>query len=413
MQPEVQLTEELVTSILNNVAALAASRQLDTASFGLQRTIQRLTSGRRINAASDDAAGLAISNRLSADIRVAGQGRRNANDGISFLQVADGALNEVTNLLTRGAELAQQAQSGTLSAPDRQALNAEYQTLAANVNAILTQTKFNGAAVFQGGATSLSGAGSLAATNAAAVGGITNGFHNLHWVVDEMLGGSNGFTGYAGDANLTQLTSAAYDSEYYFFDSSSPTDLSAQAVSAAQAFLAAHPTDANAATLLSMAQYLQGNPPVAGNNAASRAGAVAAASGSVPVPGSSAVTVAVGGYSAITLNTNSSAIPTSYGALATAGSALTAQATLGTALDAVSSLRATLGASQQQLSSISNALGIQVENFTTAFSQIRDATIADEVVNLSRFQILSQSGTAALAQANLASQSIVTLLRSA
>lgn len=87
-----------MASILNNVSALGATRQLDVTNAGLQQTIERLTTGRRINRASDDAAGLGISNQLGADIRIASQGKRNANDGISYLQVADSVLDEVTNL---------------------------------------------------------------------------------------------------------------------------------------------------------------------------------------------------------------------------------------------------------------------------------------------------------------------------
>jgi len=102
-----------MASILNNIAALGAARQLGTTSSGLQATIERLTTGKRINKASDDAAGLAIANRLTADIKISGQAQRNANDGISFLNMADGTLSEVTNLLTRASELAQQAKTGT------------------------------------------------------------------------------------------------------------------------------------------------------------------------------------------------------------------------------------------------------------------------------------------------------------
>ena len=103
-----------------------------------------------------------------------------------------------------------------------------------------------------------------------------------------------------------------------------------------------------------------------------------------------------------------------YGAthnLTTATNASTAAGLIMLALDSVSSARASLGADQQQLSSVSNALGIQVENFTAAYSQIRDANVADEVVNLTKFQILNQSGTSALGQANPASQQILALHR--
>lgn len=272
-----------MASILNNVAALGASRQLGITSVGLQRTIQRLTTGQRINNASDDAAGLAISNKLGADIRIANQGRRNANDGVSYLQVADGVLDEVTSLLTRAAELAQQSQTGTISNTNRASIDAEFQNIIANIADIGQSTKFNGTTVFSGAALTVSVAG---------------------------------FTAIA---------------------------VSVASISASSS-------------------------------------------------------VALG-------------MTTSTTSLSTASAASTAATAIAAALDSVSSLRATLGASQQQLNSIANSLGIQVENFTAAFSQIRDANISDEVVNLTKFQILNQSGTSALAQANSSSQSILALLR--
>jgi flagellin len=272
-----------MTSILNNVAALGASRQLGVTAVGLQKTIQRLTTGQRINNASDDAAGLGISNQLGADIRIASQGRRNANDGVSYLQVADGVLNEVTNLLTRASELAQQAQTGTVSATNRSALDAEFQNIITSIADIGQSTKFNGTTVFSGSALTVAVAG---------------------------------------------------------FSS----------------------------VIVSVSSF------------------------------SSSASVALG------LTAGTSSLTTAAGASAVA-------AILVTALTSVSSLRASIGAGEQQLASVSNSLGIQVENFTAAYSQIRDANIADEVVNLTKFQILNQSGTSALGQANQSSQNILALLR--
>ncbi len=272
-----------MTSILNNIAALGASRQLTITGAGLEQTIQRLTTGQRINKASDDAAGLAISNKLSADIRIAGQGKRNANDGVSYLQVADGVLNEVTNLLTRAAELSQQAQTGTISNSNRTNIDAEFQNIIKTIGDIGQNTKFNGQTVFSTTAITVS-VGSFSAV------GITVG------------------------------------------------------------------------------------------------------------------TISSSGTAALGLTAGTNALSTSAGASTAADLILSA-------LDSVSGVRASLGASMQQLTSVSNSLGIQVENFTSAYSQIRDANIADEVVNLTKFQILNQSGTSALAQANTAQQQILALLR--
>jgi len=277
-----RIKEDAMASILNNVSALGASRQLGVTGAGLQQTIERLTTGRRINRASDDAAGLGIANKLGADIRIAGQGKRNANDGVSYLQVADGVMDEVTNLLTRASELAQQSQTGTISNSNRLSMDAEFQNIIKTIADIGESTKFNGAKVFD----------------------------------------------------------------------------------------------------------------------------------------STAVSISVGNYSqiAVTVGTISSGSTSALGLttsndLKSASNASTAATAISSALDSVSTVRASLGASMQQLNSVSNSLGIQVENFTAAYSQIRDANIADEVVNLTKFQILNQSGTSALSQANSAQQQILSLLR--
>jgi flagellin len=265
-----------MASILNNISALGASRQIATTGLGLQQTIERLTTGRRINRASDDAAGLGISNRLGADIRIANQGKRNANDGLSYLQVADGVLDEVTNLLTRAAELAEQAKTGTISDTNRTSINAEFANIISTIADIGASTKFNGTQIFT----------------------------------------------------------------------------------------------------------------------------------------ATAASVSVGDFAAIGISTGtlSSTLASSL-AMTSTTTATAASTAITTALENVSSQRATLGAKMQQLTAVSNALGIQVENFTSAYSQIRDANIADEVVNLTKFQILNQSGTAALGQANSAQQQILSLLR--
>jgi len=272
-----------MASILNNVSALGATRQLGVTNAGLQQTIERLTTGRRINRASDDAAGLGISNQLGADIRIASQGKRNANDGISYLQVADSVLDEVTNLLTRAAELAEQAKTGTISNTNRTAINEEFQNIIKTIADIGQSTKFNGATVFTSGALNVS----------------VGGFSQVSVTVGTISSDSNTALG-------------------------------------------------------------------------------------------------------LTASTNN---------LSTDTAATTAAGLITTALETVSTTRAKLGASQQKLTSVSNALGIQVENFTAAYSQIRDANVADEIVNLTKFQILNQSGTSALGQANQSQQQILSLLR--
>ncbi|BDU74974.1 flagellin [Mesoterricola silvestris] len=276
-----------MTSILNNVAAMNASRQLGITGSNLQQTIERLTTGKRINKASDDAAGLAIGNKLSADIKIATQAQRNANDGVSYLQVADGALDSVTQLLTRASQLAQQAQTGTISDSNRANLDAEFQNIIKTMSNIGTNTKFNGQAIFSSTAT--------------------------------------------------------------------PTTVSVQA-----------------------GDY----------------GSLTVSLGAVSTATDSALGL-VASTDSLTSSTN-------------AGNVVTK---LASALESVSSMRASIGANEAQLSATSDILGVQVQNFTAASSQIMDANIADEVVNLTKFQILNQSGTSALAKSNQSSQQILALLQ--
>ncbi|MCL1893900.1 MAG: hypothetical protein FWG02_06675 [Holophagaceae bacterium] len=265
-------------SILNNISALGASRQLGITSMGLEKTIQRLTTGKRINMAADDAAGLAISNKIGADIRIANQGRRNAYDGVAMSQVADGVLEEVTSLLTRAAELAEQAATGTISDSNRDATNAEFQKIKDALDNIATNTKFNGQTVF----------------------------------------GGNLFVSVGDFQKLTDVKIGTLTAGDYRIKSQSLTN----------------------STL-----------------------------------------------------------------------AFNAKGEVRKMIDNVSMMRASIGANMQNMYSIANTLGIQVENFTAAYSQIRDANIADEVINLTKFQVLNQSGTSALGQSNQAAQSVLSLLR--
>ncbi|HWW64292.1 MAG TPA: flagellin [Sphingomonadaceae bacterium] len=137
-----------MTVINTNIAALRAQNGSRVANSELQTAMERLSSGKRINSAKDDAAGLAIASSMTSSIRGMNQGIRNANDGISLAQTAEGALNEVTNMLQRIRELAVQAASGTYSEDDRTNLQAEVTELTAQITDITTNTKFNGITLF-------------------------------------------------------------------------------------------------------------------------------------------------------------------------------------------------------------------------------------------------------------------------
>ena len=138
-------------TINSNIASLQAQRQLGIANGALNNVYQQLSSGQRINKASDDAAGLAIADSLKASGRVASVAVRNANDGISTVAIADGALNEIGNVLSRLAELSEQSANGTFSTTQRSALQNEFSALGSEVERIATVTSFNGVKLLSGG----------------------------------------------------------------------------------------------------------------------------------------------------------------------------------------------------------------------------------------------------------------------
>lgn len=145
----------MAISILNNIASLAAQNQLQITQQNLQKTLFQLSSGSRINSGADDAAGLAISNGLQANVTALTQSANNANDGVGSLQVADGALSQVTTLLNRAVTLATESSTGTVSSAQRGALDAEFTQIKAEIDRIGSTTTFNGTSVFTASTTSI------------------------------------------------------------------------------------------------------------------------------------------------------------------------------------------------------------------------------------------------------------------
>jgi flagellin len=145
-----------MTVIASNVSAVRAQNAAKTANMGLSQAMERLSSGKRINSAKDDAAGLAIATKMTSEIRGLSAAMRNANDGISVTQTAEGALGEVANLLQRMRELAVQSSSGTVSNSDRTGIQAEVTQLSAQIGDIAARTTFNGISLTAGSGSSIS-----------------------------------------------------------------------------------------------------------------------------------------------------------------------------------------------------------------------------------------------------------------
>jgi flagellin len=279
-------------SILNNSAGLNAQNQLNINSVSLNRTLLRLSSGKRINSGADDAAGLGIADSLRANVRALDQAVRNANDAISLAQIADGALAEMTNLLTRGFTLAEQAATETVDDAGRTALNDELTSITDEVARIAAQVNYNGVLLFD----------------------------------STGLNGSLGV--YVGDTAAASSISVTF-----------------------------------------------------------------------AVVTSSSITI--GSTSATYTGADLTSIPGAQAAITT----------LKDAVSAVATARASLGAGMNRLQSAVAVMANQSQNTVAAESNIRDANMAEEIANMTKYQILAQAGIAALSQANASSQTVLALLR--
>jgi flagellin len=288
-------------SILNNISGLTAQNQLNCNNTNLVRTLTRLSTGKRINTGADDAAGLQIADSLRANTFALNQAVRNANDGIGVAQIADGALQEITNLLTRSVTLTEQAATDTVDSTGRASLNAEFAAIEAEIARIAESTNFNGTNIFGSGADDINGELAI----------------------------------FVGDIN--------------------------------------------------------GNSSIAVSFGTISANASA---GEVTDIGGTGTPIGLNGVS-----------------LTSAQSAKDSFDDIKTALNAVSNMRASIGAGMNRLSSAVLVLQTQAQNASAAESTIRDANFAEEVANMTRFQILAQSGMAALAQANSSSQNVLNLLK--
>jgi flagellin len=177
--PTKQRRNNMPLGILNNIPSLAAENELTLTSSALNSTLEQLSSGSRINTGADDPAGLAIANGLQANISALTQSVSNANDGVGELQLADGALAQVTNLLNTAVTLATESATGTVSNAQRTAIQAQYTSILAEINRIGTATTYNGQAVFQNGSVTNNNAadsitaGALNPNSALTVGGVT------------------------------------------------------------------------------------------------------------------------------------------------------------------------------------------------------------------------------------------------
>jgi len=379
-----------MSTINTNVMSINAQRNLSASTGSLATSMQRLSSGLRVNSAKDDAAGLAISERMNSQVKGLNVAIRNANDGISLAQTAEGAMAEIGNNLQRIRELAVQSSNATNSATDREALQKEVSQLQAEIQRVATQTEFNGTKLLDGSFTGKAFQVGANAGQLITVDAVTN-------AQTAQLGGSY----FAGDEVMTTDNAAAINgltiNGVVIDDVAVAADADAQAAALAQAI----------------------------NAKSGESGVYASVSGDdvtlESLIADKDLVVSAGTVGATTYS-DTAAAPTSDASATTQvyvsdvdiEDFVGAQRAIGimeAALTTINSARADMGAIQNRFGSVIQNLQTSSENLSAARGRIVDADFAKETANLSRAQILQQAGTAMVAQANQLPQGVLSLLR--
>ena len=486
-----------MASVINtNVSSLNAQKNLATTNNALQTSLQRLSSGLRINSAKDDAAGMAISSRMTAQINGLNQASRNANDGVSLSQTAEGAMAAIGDNLQRMRELAVQSVNATNSAVDRTTMDAEVQALSAEIDRVASQTAFNGVKVIDGsfaaqnfqvgansgetiqvasiaslrtsamGATTSASLTGATLTGAAALGASDIGFQvgGTITMVNAAVNGANGkantsaysianainsvSAGVTATAGSTTVTNALTATGGALADTGTFTINSVTITIAAGALGNSGTTDeVNVMNAINTTGQLT-HGVLATDDGTGHIKLTAADGRNIVVAGFGAtVTAAKAGlgtaatagttYGTVTLNSPTDFVikgnnPTRAGSnfttdlgvsavfngstvsqlnVLSASTANSAIQTIDAALATVNNARAQMGAVQNRFMSAVSTIATTSENLSAARSRIQDADFAQETAALTRNQILSQAGTAMLAQANQLPQSVLSLLK--
>ncbi|HDY98413.1 MAG TPA: flagellin [Pseudomonas sabulinigri] len=374
----------MALTVNSNIASLNAQRNLNSSSNALSTSLERLSSGSQINSAKDDAAGLQISNRLTSQINGLGVAVKNANDGISMAQTAEGALQESTNIMQRMRDLALQASNGSNSAEERKALNQEFSSLSGELTRISETTTFGGKSLLNG---DIKGESFQVGSNAG---------ETLSFSIGDMSA-----KGLKGDSSLATvdatLALAAADgtldadgsitlngTNVYLTEGDTAGSIADKINTASTGVTASVSDDGATLTLSSTEEYVIG----AGDTATMTELGLTAATQSATVTPSSVSDLNV----------------------LDADNAQIAIQVLDDAIASVDSTRADLGAIQNRFdSTISNLQNIG-ENASAARGRIMDTDYAAESANLAKNQIMQQAGTAMLAQANQLPQAVLSLL---
>lgn len=368
--------------INHNIAALNTYNKLGVSNNAMSKNMEKLSSGLRINRAADDAAGLSISEKMRAQIRGLDQASKNAQDGISLLQTAEGGLNETHDILQRMNELATQAANGTLEADDRDAITKEMDQLTKDVDRIAKSTNFNGKTLLDG--TFGSQLDATASTLDDAGTGVTS--------ID--ISGAKASTTYTLSYDDTTK-------EYTLEDGAMDAGKDKQTVAFSE----------GKGTInfdkMGISISLDGNQSTTGGEV-----------GSIVTTASSDVTLQIGSKNdpsqqlGIQINNmDSKSLSLDKVDLSTADGAQEAMTTIQNAVKTVSAERSKMGAYQNRLEHTMNNLNTTSENLTSAESRIRDVDMAKEMMQQTKNSILAQASQAMLTQANQQPQNVLQMLR--
>ncbi|MBA6389463.1 flagellin [Colwellia sp. BRX10-3] len=392
----------MALSVITNTASLNAQRNLAKSGGDLQTSMQRLSSGMRINSAKDDAAGLQISNRLTSQINGLGVAQRNANDGISMAQTAEGAMQASTDILQRMRDLALQAANGSNSAADRDALQKEVTSLNTELTRIADTTSFGDQKLLDGTFTSKSfqvGANanetidlSLSSIKATDLGTVSGQSLTIAGFDNTVVGGA------AAAETLTFAVTTASGTNTVTFDIGvgQGTDDLIDAVNENVGGLGIRAVSDGSGSI-TFTSTNEVTAVTAGSSVAADAGIFNTTPGAGTLGGAD---TAVGGTAVNSINISGS----------DGTGAQLALTSIDAALKQIDEQRSDLGALQNRFGyTISNLANIQ-ENVSASRSRIQDTDFAVETANLTKNQILQQAGTSILSQANQLPQAALSLL---
>ncbi len=412
--------------IQHNIAALNSYRQLGSNNTAVGKNLEKLSSGYRINRAGDDAAGLAISEKMRAQITGLETAQKNANDGISLIQTAEGALTEVHSMLNRMVELAGQSANGTYqNEVDRDNLQKEVKSLTDEIDRISQGTNFNGINLLDGSLGKATGApakmveaGSSVGANAVVTKAsgasiaknenvsIAAGTDGTIKVTVANLSDGSTKTTTIDLAEVTTVTSGANagtalgtDADALKAGQTASIDLSSVGLGRIEITAT---DETNAKDLAGGLKDIAGVGKPVDDDTHTGTGLILQIGDTAQK--FNKLTVSVGSMSAKALRISDVDVSTQSGAAASIEK-------IKTAINTVSSTRGDLGALQNRLEHTINNLGVTSENMTAAESRIRDVDMAQEMMNYTKNNILVQSSQAMLAQANQLPQGVLQLLR--